>query len=803
MALQRVGNEYDEYKNTGPDNALQSPLPKSKSLSSLVELERSEIFKVPQPPVEKRPIRFPSRRRRRTLSAGLRGGDALFKPDAVGEKQLAIFNSVCDVSQQFLLGYLSACESVQSVSVRDSTPVPVTVPSTNSMKERKTPMEAESVMTSGSVVASSQSMGYDQVHWQLESLSARFSQWQAQHCLTEWPTVIEGRENLLGVGARMFSSLMHLAENEINLFEHTSSDFLDILPELREVARKLRSLVDEGKKLKPSDPASERERSATADVQMTSNNVSEEIPLFSDLDAMVECMGDLEKPLRMAKRTLVSRRRSPSPWRNKLPLGPIETESTFQPPRTAAPAHSPSIAVSPPTTLSPSDSESLSGPFPPHQCVDSERMPPHKSIAPVGKHVKFTRERVTGTSPELPTKRRMTTTPSSADKSMSRPLKSALKGSSTCLKPKPTDTPSGSVRRMFLCERLEKLAGLRDLWQKTRVDLDVERLTTNVPPFAVVLISTDPAEIDRYRPAEIKLVEDEPELTSSPDESMDRISRSFSIVRLVDANLPNDVAEELINRVSDEYRPVFDELPKADDLPGFSDAYTVMESCLALLESVSGWVLHAQTSQRCHATSLLPIIQRCILDRLFETSSKFPVRIGNIAAFGALGISKVLYVAGILRRSVQRLKSIKVFHRLEPEWEMLQQPLQEVFKEFDALYDDASRSLVCTVRQEEGGAKGPGDQRTELGETLDLVDGANRHDKVHDVYAASIPDMVTLPPVHLLFHFTPHGEQSDRLSHEYTALSDPFITEPVKQFMFEHTHDADKHKSKSSLTQIS
>ncbi|RYP75988.1 hypothetical protein DL771_002060 [Monosporascus sp. 5C6A] len=724
MALQRVGDKHDWEKNTGSDNALQSPLSKSKSFSSLAELERSDIFKVPQPRVERRPIRSPSKRRRRTLSAGLRGGDALFKLDPVGEKQLAIFNSVCD--------------------------------------------------------------------------------WQAQHCLTEWSTVIEEREKLLEVAAEMFSSLMYLAENEINLFEHTNSDFLEIVPELREVAKKLSSLVDEGKKLKPSDPASEGERSATADVQMASDNVSEENSLFRDLDAMVKCMGDLERPLRMAKRTLVSRRRSPSPWKNKPPLSPIETESTLQPPPTPAPAHSPSITVFPSTALLPSDSGPLSGSFPPHQCVDKERMPPlHKSITPGSKHVKFTRERVTETLSELPTKRRMSTAPSSADKVMCRPLKSVLKGSCTGLKPEPTDTPSGWGRRIFLSERLKKLAGLRDLWQNTRVDLDVDRLRTNVPPFAVVLISTDPAEIDRYSLAEIKLVEDKPEPTSSADEGMDMISEKFSRVRLVDVNLPNDVAEELINRVSDEYRPVFDEPPKTDDMASFSDAYTVMESCLALLESVSDWVLHAQTSQRCHAKLLLPTIQCCILDRLLETSSKFPTRVENIAAFGALDIPKVLYVARILRRSIQRLKSIKVFRQLESEWEVLQQPLQEAFKDFDSLYDDATQFLTCTVHREEGGTKGAGEQPTQLGDIMDWVDDTNCNNKVNNVYAASIPGMVTLPPVHLLFHFTHHGEQSDMLSHEYTALSDPFITEPVKQFMFERTHDVDNHRSKSSVAPIS
>lgn len=349
------------------------------------------------------------------------------------------------------------------------------------------------------------------------------------------------------------------------------------------------------------------------------------------------------------------------------------------------------------------------------------------------------------------------------------------------------ETASVLVVREYLSEGLKKLASLQEAWQQARPDTVVNNSKAGRPPYAVVFITTDPDELERYRLTELMPIDDK-SLASSADNKIDTISERSSRLQLESDSLPYEVAEKLLNQIANEHRLVMAEGHASELLPGFSNDYTVIASSLTLLESFLDWILHAQTMYLRQARSLLDIIQRELMDRLQESLSRFPGILENSDITWTPELPKALQTVVTLRQFIQRLSFIEVGPQLEAEWKRLQQPLQEVLIDLDSLYDELTRSCSCGLGRKGHGCKGASALSSKIDDNS--MEWANN-------VAPSISDIVTKPPVHLLFYFKDDPDQSFRRAYKSMDMPDDFTAESVRQSMHELTADVKERKPNS------
>ncbi|KAI1148339.1 hypothetical protein F4825DRAFT_454591 [Nemania diffusa] len=328
----------------------------------------------------------------------------------------------------------------------------------------------------------------------------------------------------------------------------------------------------------------------------------------------------------------------------------------------------------------------------------------------------------------------------------------------------------GPINEESLVRQLQKLIGLHDIWKGIKPNMHIDSLTTDVPQFAVVVITTDLAELNLSSLPEPDLKEDDSKLGYS---------------------LPSSITKALINRISNEYRAA---TQAPDPLPSFMGAYIAMECSLALLESLPEWVLYAQSQYLDHVRTLLPVIQCCLLDSLLKTSSNWATQLIISYTPNTLDDPQVLYTVKILHRLFSRLASVDIGRYLETKWKRLQQPIMEMKAELDSLQSNLTKnSIVTVVPAENGDQSNDTAQHDEFTGTVDFFSVDDDHELQSEKGGPpSIPDKITLLELFVLFHFTDNAEDSIKSLADKT-LQQSFVKERVEKFMFSDIYDDDKH----------
>ncbi|KAJ2988287.1 hypothetical protein NUW58_g4060 [Xylaria curta] len=630
-------------------------------------------------------------RGRSTLPADLCSPPARLCRRTTSEERDTVFMNIGKVSLKFLLLYQSACESVRSVSVGCAAAVLVANPSTAPGKSPKIAVEFEPLTTSGPLLASSQDAYWDDVSWRLEFYFSSLLEWQAKLSLARWPRRFEETDDLVGVGARICSSLICLAENEIN----------QINPVICKIVRQLESLVGKGKELRLSSHTSETEFSETTGIPLATTNTDESDLRLRNLDAIHNCIKYLERLLRVAEKALASRGR----FQSSLNNGSRRLPRTKQVPHLISSGMRKSRL---------SGGQSIVSGFKRAHFDEQEEME------------KFSRQRI---------KRQTSST------------------SATREKDSLWENGSSRIYQRSLFERLKKLSILHGLWENSRSDQNMDSSTAVTPRYVTVFISTEVRSVTQFILDGFKLKKDEPMRDSSMGDIVDTMSERFSKCQLVDDNFPDSVAWDLLNHMCDEYRLILKKEKTPDLFPGFLDAYTVMESSLAFLESLLNWRIHARMDYDSLARAQLPIIQRCLLDRLLEALSKLPTQLKNAGPCMTLEPDEVRCAVKTLDQFIQRVTSIEIGRFFGTEWKRLQQPLEEVLMELNELSDDLVRKAPLRI--------GENGERDVL----------------------SVPDLISLPPLHLLFHFTHEWEQLDMSWRDPVNLLNFFVSELASKFM--------------------
>ncbi|KAI0112374.1 hypothetical protein GGR51DRAFT_556954 [Nemania sp. FL0031] len=647
-----------------------------------------------------------ARRRRRRPSMGCVSEDDHVKIDSAGEEKRKVFMGISDVSQRLLFKYLSQSESksVQSTSVSSSSHVSMTDSSTIPGEQCDLPMESVAPPTSGFRI---ESWG-TKTQWMIDSFFTRLAQWEAQLRRSQWLRVFEGSGNLLDIREQISRSLICLAENEIKMFELIAPDVIETNPVLQEAVKELSSLATKGKKLLLNDNAPQSEFSEVT----------------GDLGAIRRCIDDLERPLREIKQIFMPTTRRLSPRKHEAPLDPVSANPYFS------------------SVLDASNSTSSSfsfGNFFWKTWRDSPSMPNSK------KRYSGLTEIEIESLLEQRAKKRTGPTSSTADKIPRRQSKLSTGVN--------LDFTSGES----LAGLLWKLDSLKELWEKAKPAQYMNSLVTDVPPFAIVLISTDLSEIERFP---LDLAE---ETVSLDDDNMDTLSETVSKLRLPNDSLSDEIVRELIDKVSIKYYMILDEGQASKPMPDFSKIHAGMEASLALLESLLNWELLAQPDYVNTVIALLPIIHSCLLDYFFKACSEFPTQLKHWDTSKTSELSQVVCSIGLLHRSIQRLQWIEISPVLTMGWERLQQPLQEVLIELDSLHDDLSGKFPHTGDTEEGRNKGATAEVTKQDRDMDSTR------KNYGGGRITLPDMIVVYSMYLLFHFPHDSEESSEESGEESS----------------------------------
>ncbi|KAJ8132476.1 hypothetical protein O1611_g1150 [Lasiodiplodia mahajangana] len=740
----QLSHEEFNGKASELDEPSESSFYKSYSFSELEKMYDWDSDEMPRGRAERRHNCSFSTRRPRRRSTDRHNEDDIAKIDSASEARRNVFIGISKASRRFLVQYLSACESVRSTSESSSPSASITGSPTSTEKQRDVPTEGTSLPTS-----EVESESWHRFCWRMDSFYARLSQWQSLLYRSDWRRIFEGSGKLRGVRDEISSSLICLAENALNLFEQSATDIKEIDPWLRKTTEELSSLVLEGKKVQLNNAVSESEFSATT----------------GDLDAIEQCIVHLETILCEKMPSLVPGIRPLSLRKHELPSSPVLTNRGHGPF-----SFFPSVTTVP-TSLSPTSHLGEPSSGPPKASIF---MPSAKSGSLDHKHVRSQQEMELEQVLERRAKRRISTAPSTAEKiPRLQPNPSFLAGPSA-IELKEAEKNLSLIHGENLSERLRKLVILKDLWEKAKPTQDMHDLITDMPPFATVLISTDPSDIERF-PLELDEVKGEP--SQSEEDNIGRLVETMSNAQLIDDSLPSGIAEGLMDKIYDSYREVLDEGQASNILPGLSDAYAKIESSLALLESIPDWVLHAQPDYIDNVVALLPIIQSCLLDCLLEIFSEFPTQLENLGTPVTSEPSQALGTISVLGRSIERLGCIEISPSLKVEWERLQQPLQEVIMEIDSLHDDLTQIFACAVSVEEKSDKGATTQPTQQDEDMGLTQNSCGSSEI------TLPDMVIPAPIHLLFYVTYDSEESGESSDKFKVSMESFVARTCGDFM--------------------
>ncbi|KAI0535671.1 hypothetical protein GGR58DRAFT_504071 [Xylaria digitata] len=607
-------------------------------------------------------------------------------------------------------------------------------------------MDFELSTASESPLTPNQSEHWDQVTSRTASFSRRLSRCQGQFGSIELPAIPRGGDYMFGVEAEIISSLILLAKNvQECMFALIPSRHKDMFGVYLAFCLLTKGGVEQLRLVKPTEPEAE----------MIPTEERKHVSPSDTLNAIEGCIHKLEKSLQMAldekslREDSQSSGQSPSVQKHELSpsliaidhtLKPHELADKLVPPEnTTRPFKALAVSLSMNNKLTTSSRESLGKPV--SRCYQLLCM-------------------------HLTNKYHLSGHKGVHSEQLLESNLCSLRESSPNLNSETDKTTLVARSREDFIKELERLLkGLHTGWEKVRPDQTVCGLTTGVLQSVTISISTDPAKLDPRTLVESKLDDDDASKPASPaDHTVDIISEGISGVRLVDDNFLNNVAEELIARISNEFRPELYNRQTFNFLPGFSDTYIVMESCVNLLESLLDCRIDAESKYLDHARSLLPIIQYYLLSRLLEVLFKLPAQLRNTDTPRALEGITIPYTVTALHsfilRLIGQLNISQIDRVLGTEWDRLRYFLCQLQCSLHTFRESLSTKLANAV--------GTKDE-----DRMDQADDeGGRGNGSSDVFAIFIRDIsipfiggiFSVPPASLIFHFTDDMEKRAKQS---------------------------------------